>query len=433
VRVAVLGGGGFRVPLVHRALDRSRLTVDQIVLHDVSANRLSVISAVLDDRRVATTTDLETAVTGAHVVLSAIRVGGNAARVRDERNALALGLIGQETIGAGGLSYALRCVPEVRRIAEVIARRAPEAWVVSMTNPAGVVTETMRPLLGDRVIGVCDSPVGLIRRTAEAIGLHGRGVSDLDVDYIGLNHHGWLRSLADPGTADGLPPLLADTDRLGSFEEGRLFGADLLRSLGTIPNEYLYYFYCAREAVAAIVRAGETRGEQIAASQSSYYAAAAASPSRAAELWQAANRDRNASYHAELRAPKQARAEIDVENGGYEGVAVALLESLTGGAPTRLILNVANGSTIPQLPADAVIETVCAVDANGARPVPTKPLTLHQLGLLAAVKSSERDAIDAALTRSRDLAVRAFATHPLIGSGPAANELARLWWESIQP
>ncbi|MCW2529532.1 MAG: 6-phospho-beta-glucosidase [Pseudonocardiales bacterium] len=433
MRVAVLGGGGFRVPLVHRALVRSRLPIAEIVLHDVSATRLGVISSVLDDRRVSTTTDLEAAVTGADIVLSAIRVGGNAARVRDERQALALGLIGQETIGAGGLAYALRCVPEARRIAEVIARRAPAAWVVSMTNPAGVVTETMRPLLGDRVIGVCDSPVGLVRRTAEAVGLDGRAVADLEVDYIGLNHHGWLRSLADPGTADALPALLADPDRLESFEEGRLFGGDLLRSLGTIPNEYLYYFYCAREALAAIVRAGQTRGEQVAATQTSFYAAASGSPDQAGALWQATNRARNASYHAELRSPDEERAEVDVEEGGYEGVAVALLESLTGGSPTRLILNVANGTTIAQLPADAVIETVCEVDAAGARPLATKALTLDQLGLLAAVKSSERDAIDAALTRSRALAVRAFATHPLIGSGPAAIALARSWWESVQP
>ena len=38
-----------------------------------------------------------------------------------------------------------------------------------MTNPAGIVTEVMAATLGPRVIGVCDSPTGLVRRACAAI------------------------------------------------------------------------------------------------------------------------------------------------------------------------------------------------------------------------------------------------------------------------
>ena len=429
MRVAVLGGGGFRVPLVHAALRRSGLPVRTICLYDVDPARLSVIETVLRDPAVTTTTDLDAAVDGADVVLAAIRVGGNDARVGDERSALELGLIGQETVGAGGVSYALRCVPQVRRIAEVIARRAPRAWVISMTNPAGVVTETMQPVLGRRVIGVCDSPVGLVRRASDAAGLASGTVAELDVDYIGLNHLGWLRRLAVPGGVDVLPRLLADSGALESFEEGRLFGADLLRSLGVLPNEYLYYFYCAQQALRGIRSAGRTRGEQIAAAQTAFYAAAAGDPGQAPQLWREANHRRNATYLAELRGAGDSRAEIDVEQGGYEEVAVALVAALAGSGATRLVLNVANDATIAQLPRDAVIETVCSVDPNGASPEPVAPLSGHELGLMSAVKASERDTIAAALQGSLDLAIRAFATHPLIGSGPGAIALAHRWWD----
>ena len=36
-----------------------------------------------------------------------------------------------------------------------------------------------------------------------------------------------------------------------SFEEGRLFGADLVQALGAVPNEYLHYYYYSRDDLAA--------------------------------------------------------------------------------------------------------------------------------------------------------------------------------------
>ena len=58
---------------------------------------------------------LEQAIDGADFVFCAIRVGGAAGRVADERVALDLGVLGQETTGPGGLAYALRTVPVMQR------------------------------------------------------------------------------------------------------------------------------------------------------------------------------------------------------------------------------------------------------------------------------------------------------------------------------
>ncbi len=427
MRVVIVGGGGFRVPLLHRALVASALPVEELVLHDTDAAALAVIGSVLAGSArggppVRATTDLDTALAGADLVFSAIRVGGTDGRIRDEREALARGLIGQETVGAGGISYAIRCVPQVRALADAVARNAPDAWVISMTNPAGVVVEAMRPRLGDRVIGVCDSPVGLIRRAAVAAGAD---PATAEADYVGLNHLGWLRSLRSNGR-DVLPALLADATAVESFEEGRLFGAPLLHALGSLPNEYLYYFYCAREALAALRAAGHTRGELVRARQHEFYAAASRDPARAAQLWAIANDERNATYFAELRPAGAEREQADISDGGYETVALALADALTGGPPRRLILDVANGTALPQLDPDAVIETVCRVDAEGAVPLPLAPLTGHQLGLMASVKAAERAAIEAATTGSPSAALRAFALHPLVGSSVAARELALL-------
>jgi 6-phospho-beta-glucosidase len=429
MKVVLLGGGGFRVPLIHRALLDSALAIDEIVLQDVSEHRLQVIADVLrgDGPALRATTDLDDALAGADLVLAALRIGGLDGRVRDERDALALGLIGQETVGAGGLASALRVVPVVDHVARRIAELAPGAWVVSMTNPAGIATETMARVLDGRVLGVCDSPVALIRRACAALDLDPgpslATVTDrVDVDYLGLNHLGWLRALRLDGV-DLLPRLLAAPDRLNRIEEARLFGADVLQALGMLPNEYLYWYYAREDAYRALIDAGRTRGEHVRSRQRDFYAAAAGAPGKAAALWQAANDERNRSYFAELRSGERDLADIAV--GGYESVAAATAEALTGAGPARLVLNVRNGATVAALPADAVIETVCAVDEAGARALAVSTPSEHQLGLMATIKDCERAIISAALTGSRSAALRAFALHPLVGSLPAARDLVK--------
>lgn len=423
MRAAILGGGGFRVPLIHRALLAARLELSELVLYDIEPGRLAVLEAVLADSPVpgVASTDLDAALDGAGLIFSAFRAGGTDGRVADERRALRLGLLGQETVGAGGLSAALRAVPVAMRIAERIARLAPDAWLITMTNPAGIVTQASATVLGERVVGVCDSPAGLIGRARRALDV--AADASVQADYLGLNHLGWLRRLVVDGT-DRLPDLLADDAALGSIEEGRLFGAELIRALGALPNEYLYYFYAAAEALAAVRAAGETRGEHVREQQHRFYAAATAHGADAARLWREANAERNASYFAELRAAGEDRDAVDVAEGGYETIAAATAVALTGGPPAELVLDVPNGTAIEGLPPEHVVEVPCRVDVTGVHALPVPAPDTHQLGLMCAVAASEAAILEAARTGAPEAALRAFALHPLIGSLDAARALA---------
>ncbi|HEX8080158.1 MAG TPA: hypothetical protein VF557_08115 [Jatrophihabitans sp.] len=427
MRLVIVGGGGFRVPLVHRALRRRpELGITELVLCDLDAARLATIGRVLEPDpaiRLRLETSPARALPDADFVFSAIRVGGAAGRVADERRALSAGVLGQETVGAGGLAYGLRTLPVALDLARTVADLAPRAWLINFTNPAGMITEASRAVLGDRVIGICDSPVGLIRRVCRALDVPEAELRTGRVapDYAGINHLGWLRSLRRDGR-DLLPDLLGSDALIESFEEGRLFGAPLLRALGAVPNEYLHYYYNTADVLAALA-AGPTRGEFLQREQQDFYATAAADPAAAATLWEAARRRREESYLAEARSPEQPRDEQDLAGGGYEEVALELMRALSGGPATSLIVNVANGDTLPGLPADLVIEAVCRVDSTGARPAPAPALELHQLGLIASVRAAERAAIEAIRTGSYELALRAFALHPLVGSARIAQDL----------
>ena len=452
MRLMIAGGGGFRVPLVYRALCEGPFAglVRELVLYDVDPGRLAAINAVLASfagqhppaaatfPAVRATTSLAEALHGTDMVFAAIRPGGTAGRTADERVALDLGLLGQETTGAGGISYALRSIPHMLELAAQMRRHCPDAWLLNFTNPAGMVTEALVPVLGRKVVGICDSASGLVHRAARAAGVAlPEGTLD-GVGYYGLNHLGWLYRLA-AGGRDALPGLLADADALAGFEEGRLFPQPFLANLGCLPNEYLYYYYETERALAGIRSSPTTRGESIDRQQSELYPRLAAAGPEAYRLWDAARRSREEGYLAEARAAGEHRDETDLAGGGYERVALAVMRALSGGGAAELILNTPNTTgtgvgvpvpAIPGLPADAVVEVPSRVTPDGVVPLPQERPAPEQLALLRQVKDVERLVVAATSldtgatgTGRREAARAAFAGHPLVGSADLADKL----------
>ncbi|MGX5715229.1 family 4 glycosyl hydrolase [Arthrobacter sp. MAHUQ-56] len=461
MRLLIAGGGGFRVPLIYRALVSGRYAglVTELVLHDVDAGRLDAVTAVLHSMPghtsalpIHATTDLRQALAGATMVFAAIRPGGTAGRVADEKVAQRLGLLGQETTGAGGISYALRTIPPMLDLARLMREYCPDAWLINFTNPAGIVTEALLPLLGPRVIGICDSAGGLVHRAARAAGVTLPEGSLDGVGYYGLNHLGWLYRL-ESGGRDVLRDLLSDGAALQSFEEGRLFPQEFLANLGLLPNEYLFYYYQAAAARQAMGAMSQTRGETIHGQQQELYPRLAAAGADAYRLWEEARRSREEGYLAEARGDGEQRNEEDLAGGGYERVALAAMRALSGnadgspaGSPVggaQLVLNTRNTlpaaggkaappattnpsvpqPAIPGLPADAVVEVPCTVTPAGAEPLPQQAPAEPQLGLLRRVKEVERLTVQAVREGNRDAALAAFARHPLVGSPDLAMQL----------
>jgi 6-phospho-beta-glucosidase len=430
VKITVLGGGGFRVPMVYRALlARSRpLGLDEVALYDVDEERTARIRPVLEGLeqelgtrlRLRVTTSLEDAVEGADFVFCAIRVGKLEGRVVDERVPLDEGVIGQETTGPGGICFALRTVPVMLDIARTVAERAPGAWFVNFTNPAGLVTEAVQEVLGARAIGICDTPSGLCRRVAGALG---RDPDDLWFDYFGLNHLGWLRGVYD-GDRDLLPDLLAG-DRLETFEEGRLFGAEWLRSLGMIPNEYLYFYYFASDTVGAIRSGLQSRAEFLLSQQAAFYESNSRTPAEALAAWRATRAEREQSYFEEARtaAGVDGHSPDWEDAGGYEGEAMAAVDAIALNRRCVLILDTANRSGLPFLDERAVVEVPCVVGRTGAVPTAVGEVPGHARALIETIKEVERTAIRAAVTGSRQLAVEALALHPLVPSVTTARRI----------
>ena len=431
MKVALVGGGGFRTPLVEEAIARTTgEVVDELVLHDRDERRLARISEVLEGRkrergdgpRVRTTSRLEDAVEGAGAVLVAVRPGGLAARIVDERVPLDVGVLGQETVGPGGIAFALRTVPVVVAIAEAVRERAPGAWLLNFTNPAGIVTEAGRSILGERAIGICDSPAALWRHVVSAVD----APTAWGPAYVGLNHLGWLTSARD-GDRDVLAALL-DDPRVAEVHEVALEGLDAVRTSGAIPNEYLVYYSSTEEIARAFGRDG-SRGAILAKQQARFYDREPSSPAGALAAWREAKDERHATYLAEARGSGSdvptAHAPTDLSDDelGYGGVAAELLRAIAGGGDTHAILGVRNDGVVPWLDDDATIEVACDVTSSGLAVADVGDVDGARRALVERVRDAERATLRAAFDPSRERILDAIAAHPLVPSRADAERI----------
>jgi 6-phospho-beta-glucosidase len=402
VKLAVIGGGSTYTPELADGLGRLAPGVTEVVLVDPDESRLAAVGPVSarimrahgHQAAVRWTTDATEGVDGASAVLIQLRVGGQAARNRDETWPLEFCCVGQETTGAGGLAKALRTVPLVLEIAELARRRAaPGAWIIDFTNPVGIVTRALLDA-GHRAVGLCNVAIGFQRYFAALLGVPPEAVS---LDHVGLNHLTWERAVLVGGT-DRLPELIAGhREEIADRVEAP---PSVLDNYGFIPSYYLRYYYF-HDAVAAEQEKAGTRAAEVAAIET--------------ELLR---------MYADPALDK--KPELLARRGGafYSEAAVALLSSLVRDTGDVQVVNVRNDGTFGFLADDAVIEVPAAIGAGGPVPVAGAPLPPLLRGLVAHMSAYEELALDAALRGGRSRVAAALLAHPLIGQYPLAEDMA---------
>ena len=215
---------------------------------------------------------------------------------------------------------------------------------------------------------------------------------------------------------------------------GLPFDRDLLTSLGMIPNEYLYYYYQSREAVANILAAGQTRGEQIAAWNGQLFAElarlhAARDLEGMRGTYSAYLEHRGDTYmSSETGRPHDFGSWspdvlATIAEEGYAGVALDLIEGLIGARLGPMVLNVANRGAIEGMGAEDVVEVPAYVGKGTVRPIAVGKVPIGPLGLMQQVKAYERLTIAAATEGSYAKAVHALAIHPLVRDYATAKSI----------
>jgi len=430
MKIAVIGGGGVRTPLLVNGLTQSVLPIDEIALFDVDQERLAIVTSLARSfsGSVRPYADARACVSDAAFVFLSIRVGGIAARVRDEAIAGAHDTVGQETVGAGGFAMAVRTIPHAVEYARLIAEAAPRAWIINFTNPVGIVTQAMTLETSARVIGICDTPTELFEEVAHVLGLDSPRCR---FDYFGLNHLGWLREVYCNGEPQ-LARVWEDPALLSRIYRAPLFDTSLLQTERLLPTEYLFYYYSPRAAIENVKRAGQTRADAIAQLNEQLFRDLAGAGADRRVIYERYLQARSAGY---MQIESGASQPIDRSTSpvarltGYDKIAVNVVRAMHFNTNAIIPLNVRNQGTLPALEDRDIVEVPCVVNANGAHPLHVEPVPAHARELLVRVKEYERLTVAAATTRSRDAAERALTHNPLV----AEPALARTLVEALQP
>lgn len=436
MKLAVIGVGGVRTPLLLRGILRRQEMLDlaDLYLMDIDAGHLELMRLVaqpmLREARFRTvwTTDAEEAIRGADYVLTTFRVGGIRSRVIDEKVPLKYHVLGQETTGPGGFAMALRTIPVIFGYVDLIKKLAPKAWLINFTNPSGIITEAVVNHAGfERIVGICDNPSSMQRVLAAYLGV---AADDLFLEYFGLNHLGWVRAVYLDGK-DTLPEIIQGLKASGERLEGLPFDPGFIETLGMIPNEYLHFYYHADQAVENIIKAGKSRGEQIQELNDWFFKELERAKEEGREeqgggLYTAYLKKRGETYMTiETGAAPHTEelVETAIEEEGYEGVALGVVECLSGARRGVAILNMPNQGAIEGMGGRDVVEVTCYLYKSLIRPMAMGPVPDSALGLMKQVKEYERLTIEAAVSGSYQLALKALALHPLVPTYGVAKRI----------
>lgn len=403
LKIVVIGGGSSYTPeLVEGLLQRrASLPLKELWLVDIEEGKRKVeIIADLARRMVKrekadiivhVAFNRQEALQDADFVITQFRVGFLEARLKDETIPLSLGMIGQETNGAGGMFKAMRTIPVMKEIVADIKKHCPQAWLINFTNPAGLVTEAIRNDLGfERVIGLCNNPINMKYAVAQMLKTE---TANIRLEFQGLNHHNFISRvfLNDLDVSDSIYQSLAS----GEIEKIDLpFSREYLLGIKAIPNDYLKYYVDTGEVLKVMLsdyKNGKIRSMIVKEVEEKLFV-------------------------------KYADPELDVKpeelskRGGarYSEAACQLIDSIYNDRRDVQYVNTRNNGAVSNFAKDNVIECACIISKNGAEPLPIGEFDIKFLGTITNIKSFERMTIEAVLEADRNLAIAALAMNPLV-------------------
>ncbi|PGZ97114.1 6-phospho-beta-glucosidase [Bacillus pseudomycoides] len=415
IKIATIGGGSSYTPeLIEGFIKRyDELPVKELWLVDIEAGRekLEIVGNLARrmvekagvPMEIHLTLDRRQALQGADFVTTQMRVGLLDARIKDERIPLQLGLIGQETNGAGGLFKALRTIPVLLEITEEMQELCPNAWLINFTNPAGMVTEALlRYSKHKKVIGVCNVPFNMHMSISKMLGVE---MERVHIDFAGLNHmvFGTHVYVDDQEVTEkvlemlGNPAIQMTMKNIAPLPWNPRF----LKSLGVVPCPYHRYYYKTKEILDEELEAfksGKTRAEIVKQLEEDLF-------------------DLYKDEKLDIKPPQ-----LEKRGGAYySDAACNVISSIYNDKKDIQVLNVQNKGAITEIDYDSAVEVSCIVTKNGPVPMTMGKLPVQVQGLIQQIKSFERVGAEAAVTGSYDKALLALTINPLIPSDDLAE------------
>lgn len=402
--------------------------------NEVIGNRLSERPEAAGKWKYETADSLKEALSGADFVVISILPGTFDEMAVDVHMPERLGIYQSvgDTAGPGGMIRALRTIPMFVEIAEAVKEYAPKAWVINYTNPMSLCVKTLYHVFPEiRAFGCCHEVFGtqkvLKGILEDTAGISGIDRKDIHVNVLGINHFTWFDYASYQGM--DLFPVYRDYIQ-NHFEEGyeerdtnwaNASFACAHRVKFDLFNRYGLIAAAGDRHLAEFMPGNEYLNDP--ETVASWKFGLTTVDWRKADL-----QNRLAKSHRLLAGEE----EVELKPTGEEGIL--LIKALCGLGRVVSNVNVPNTALqIPNLPAEAVVETNALFERDAIRPVMagSLPEEVRQL-ILPHVRNHER-VLKAALTCDRELVVQAFLDDPLVkGKGCSERDVRLLIDDMIE-
>ena len=402
--------------------------------NEVIGNRLSERPEAAGKWKYETADSLKEALSGADFVVISILPGTFDEMAVDVHMPERLGIYQSvgDTAGPGGMIRALRTIPMFVEIAEAVKEYAPKAWVINYTNPMSLCVKTLYHVFPEiRAFGCCHEVFGtqkvLKGILEDTAGISGIDRKDIHVNVLGINHFTWFDYASYQGM--DLFPVYRDYIQ-NHFEEGyeerdtnwaNASFACAHRVKFDLFNRYGLIAAAGDRHLAEFMPGNEYLNDP--ETVASWKFGLTTVDWRKADL-----QNRLAKSHRLLAGEE----EVELKPTGEEGIL--LIKALCGLGRVVSNVNVPNTALqIPNLPAEAVVETNALFERDAIRPVMagSLPEEVRQL-ILPHVRNHER-ILKAALTCDRELVVQAFLDDRLVkGKGCSERDVRLLIDDMIE-
>ena len=187
----------------------------ELALVDIDAVTLKAVDALVRKMLafknasfpIVATTDRREVLPGADFVVTTIAVGGRRAWDADIQVPRRHGVFQPvgDSVMPGGISRAMRMIPQMVAIAEDVARLCPNAQLLNYGNPMTAICRAIRRKTGVPVVGLCH---GVTYVEGLLAGFLGEEHSSISSFGVGLNHLTFLTDIRCKGD-DAMPRLRA--------------------------------------------------------------------------------------------------------------------------------------------------------------------------------------------------------------------------------
>ena len=365
------------------------------------------------DVGLSATTDLGEAIEGADYVAVTISTGGFRSMTHDlavpERHGIRQSV--GDSVGPGGISRALRNVPVLAGIAREVAARAPDAWLLNISNPLTCLTRAAQ-LVHGRTVGLCHE---VIHFCTDVALLFGVPADDVHAEVAGVNHFPVVRAL-DVAGDDGLA-LLAEVAGAARAHDDTTDAAQPFRSKTAFARRHQVKL-AMLERYGAFAAAGDRHVVEFVPHLLTE--ASGWGKSWGVELTSIGDREANQALFVE-NVDLQVRGERAIPAWQSGELVAPLIDSLRTGTRRDVPINSGNQGQLAGVPDGAVVEAMFRVDADGVHPGPPVTLPSPFAEWVRRHAAVQELTVAAALEGDREKVLQAMTLDPLVGRGDLAG------------